>query len=222
VNSTVASSRRLLSVLGLVIALVVPSLAIFEQSIHGKTPDFGAAAVLSLTPWLLLAWAILVERRSLASIGLVQPGWSTLGFGLLGVIINVAISLVMGKIIAGLGWHETDSVLMTQLQKDGPGWLLVLLLVNSALLTEVAFRAYAIESLSDLMNGRRLAAAILSIGLMTAIFTAGRGPHGLVILVDSVFFSAFYLWRRDTTACLIAHALPNFVIGTLVALRLVT
>ncbi len=208
----------MLAASGLGIALGLPALAILGS--HGEIllSDVAAAVLLSLTPWLVLIWILLVERRTLADIGLRRPGWSSIGFGLAGIAVNLAISLGMGAVGAALGWHEVQSALMTRLLA-GPGWFLVLMVGNGALLTEIAFRGYAIERLGTLLGGRFGLAAAAQIGLTTLLFIVSRGPgHGLVWLIDDIVFSVFYLWRRDLGACLIAHAVPNVVASTLVAL----
>ena len=107
--------------------------------------------------------------------------------------------------------------------RQGAGWLLVLLATNGACLTEIAFRGYALERLLELTHGRVVWAAGIQIVLTMWLFVVSRGlGHGVVWLLDDVVFSAFYLWRRDLWVCLLAHALPNFIASTLVAIGAAT
>ena len=210
-------SRRLLSVGGLFLALGLPAVALVESHLQANLSEGMAAVVLAVTPWLLVAWVLVVERRPLVSIGLHRPGWSTLGYGGAGILVNLAISVGVGAFNAHRGLHEADSELMTHL-RQGAGWLLVLLVTNGACLTEIAFRGYTLERLLALTGGRLAWAASLQILLTTGLFIVSRGlGHGIVWCVDDVVFTAFYLWRRDLWVCLLAHGVPNFIASTLVA-----
>ncbi len=100
---------------------------------------------------------------------------------------------------------------------QGPGVILVLLVTNGALLTEISFRAYALERLADSAG----LAAFLQVAITTAIFVAGRGlAHGLVWLVDDLVFTLYYLRTRNTPVCIAAHVIPNMFASSVVALGL--
>lgn len=132
--------------------------------------------------------------------------------------MNVCISAGIAALEKPFGVSEVNSALMTRLL-HGPAPLLVLAVTNGAVLTEIAFRGYVIERLGALCGGRRWSAAIFQIAVTTLMFTASRGvAHGIVWLCDDLVFTAFYLSRRDLTACLIAHAVPNAVAASLIGL----
>ncbi len=216
------SARRLLSVAGLLLALGLPAVALVESHLQANLSEGTAAVILALTPWLVVAWVLLVERRSLTGIGFLRPGWSTLGYGLAGVVVNLAISVGIGALNARWGLHEADSALMTRL-RQGSGWLLVALVTNGACLTEIAFRGYTLERLLELVGCRPALTAAIQIVLTTLLFVVSRGlGHGMVWFVDDCVFTAFYLWRRDLWVCLLAHAVPNFIASTLVAMGIAT
>lgn len=123
----------------------------------------------------------------------------------------------MGAINARLGLQEVLSALMSRLLA-GQGWVLVGLVTGGALLTEIAFRGYALSRLQELLGCRAWLAVGLQNVLTTGLFVLSCGwAHGLVWLVDDLVFSAFFVWRRDTWACLLAHGLPNFLAATFVA-----
>ena len=147
---------------------------------------------------------------------------SSLGYGLAGVAVNVAISAAVGAVNARLGLRETPSVLMSRLLA-GSGWVLVTLVTSGALLTEIAFRGYALTRLRELLAGQAWMAVVVQVVLTTGLFVLSRGwAHGMVWVVDDLVFSAFFMWRRDTWACVIAHAVPNFLAATLVATGVAT
>ena len=206
------TSSRAIAVAGLAIALALPALATCRVGFTDGT----AAIALALTPWLILAWVAGVEKRPLSSIGLHRPRWSLLPLGLAGIAINVTITAGVTAIGARFGLHETQSALMDRLLQ-GPGLILVLLATNGALLTEISFRAFALERLSA--NAK--SAAFLQILITTSIFVVGRGwAHGVVWLVDDLVFTLYYLRTRNTSVCIVAHALPNLFASSVVALGL--
>ena len=203
-----------LSLPGLMIALALPAFATFRI---GFT-DALAAVALAATPWLTILWVLVVERESLGSIGLARPRWLDGVVGLAGAGANAAISAGVTLLFAKLGIRETQSALMERLL-DGPGLLLVALVTNGALLTEISFRAYTIERLSSLLGGNYRIAALAQVVVTTAIFLVGRGwVHGVVWLADDVVFTLFYLKTRNTLACIVAHSVPNLLASLLVAM----
>jgi len=214
---TISRRRRLFSLAGLAIALGFPAFAIVGNRCTVSVPDFSEAIILTATPWLTLAWVVVGERRGLDSIGLHRLNRQSLGFGLAGIVVNVAISIGVGSLNTALGLYETQSPFMTQLLQ-GPGLVLVLIVTNGAALTEIAFRGYAIARLGELAHGRLWIGAVAQIVITTILFTLSRGlAHGLVWLLDDIIFSLFYIWRRDTVACLMAHGVPNLIASTLIA-----
>jgi len=207
-------------ILGLCLALGLPTLALVESHVRHELSPLAAAFLLGLTPWLVVLWVTRIERRPLSSIGLRRPDARTLAYGIAGIVLNVAISVVFSALAAKLGMREEDSGFSNRLIAGGYGWLLVILATNGAVMTEIAFRAYALERLSELIGNRWLAAAV-QLALTGGLFLVSRPAHLWVWLVDDVVFTAFYFWRRDTIACLLAHGLPNLVASLLAALRLV-
>ena len=205
-------SSRAYTVAGLAIALALPALATCRVGFTDGT----AAAALALTPWLTLAWVAGVERRPLSSIGLRRLRWSLLPLGLVGIAANVTITAGVTALCARAGLHVVQSALMGRLLQ-GPGLLLVLLATNGALLTEISFRAFALERLADSAN----LAAFLQVTITTIIFVVGRGwAHGFVWLVDDLVFTLYYLRTRNTLVCIAAHAIPNLFASSVVALGL--
>ncbi len=202
--------------LGLLLALALPALAATRVGFS----DVTAAVALAVTPYLTLAWVWLVERRSLESVGLTRPTWKVVPVGIAAVLVNLAITASVTALTARLGIVEIPSELMARLLR-GSGLLLVFLTTNGALLTEISFRAYSIERLGELLGRRYTVAALVQIAITTVVFIASRGwAHGMIWLVDDVVFTTFYLRTRNTLVCIAAHAIPNFIASSLVALGL--
>jgi uncharacterized protein len=210
--------NRLLSILGVCITFGLPAAALLESHVRDDLSLMQAALVLAATPWLIVIWVMFVERRPLSSIGLRWPDWSTVGYGIAGVVVNVAISVVVGALVKKLGIQDVDSGFPERLIREGYGWLLVLFVTGGAFMTEIAFRGYALERLTELTVGRRWIAAAIQITFTTALFLVSRPAHTPVWLVDDIVFTTFFFWRRDTMSCLVAHAVPNFLASMLVVL----
>lgn len=96
-------SQRFLAAIGLLFAFGLPACALTESRLRTDLSEVNAAVILAATPWLVLGWVWLVERRSPRSIGLGEFSRSTLGFALVGVFANVAISAAVSGINARLG-----------------------------------------------------------------------------------------------------------------------
>ena len=179
-------SSHLLAAGGLLLAFGLPAVTLIENHFRTDLSEAKAAAILAAIPWLVLAWVVLVEDQQLASIGLRWPTRSTLVFALAGVVVNVAISAVLGALNARLGLQEAQSDLMTCLLR-GSGFLLVLLTTNGAVLTEIAFRGYAIECLESILGQRPWLAACTQITCTTVLLVVSRGVrHGLIWLADDL------------------------------------
>ena len=210
--------NKLLTATGLFLAIGVPGLAISRAWSMPFLSDWNAAFMLTATPFLVLLWVLLIEHRPLSGIGIRRLTWRTIGFGVAGIVVNVAIS-ALGRQLFG---PETQSAAMTRLL-SGPGWLVVVVVTSGALLTEIALRGYAIERISELAGRKPWFGAIVQMIVTTALFIQSRGfAHGMIWLMDDAVFSLFYIRQRDTGACLIAHAMPNFVAATLVATGIAT
>jgi membrane protease YdiL (CAAX protease family) len=203
--------NHLLSLLGVCIAFGLPAAALLESHVRQDLSPMQAAFLLAVTPWLIITWVMLVERRPLSSIGFRRPQWSTVGYAIAGVVVNVAISVMVGALVGKFGIKDVDSGFPEQLISEGYGWLLVLFVTGGAFMTEIAFRGYVLERLTELTSGRRWIAAVIQIAFTTALFWVSRPAHAPVWIVDDIVFTTFYFWRRDTTSCLVAHAVPNFL-----------
>ena len=205
-----------LSLAGLSLALVLPALATFRI---GFT-DAAAAIALAVTPWLTILWVVGAEREPLSSIGITVPSPRNIAMGMAGAAVNMAISIGATFLLAQIGISESPSADMERLLK-GSGFLLILFVTNGALLSEVSFRAYAIERLENLTRGRERLAVVLQITITTAVFVIGRGwAHGVVWFLDDIVFTAFYLKTRSTSVCVVAHVIPNLLASSLVVLGL--
>ena len=83
---------------------------------------------------------------------------------------------------------------------------------------ELFYRGYAIERLRSL-GWPRAAAAIVPLVIFSLLHYSGGPVNILIAFILGGILTAFYLWRRDLVANIIAHFLVDFIAN--VAPRLV-
>lgn len=170
------------------------------------------------TMWLVLAAALAChiygDRLPLASVGLVRPRLRSILLGLaVGVSVYVglyAIAFVLWK----NGLFEAKAPASQILQ--WPLWLRLFMLITAGVVEEALYRGFAIERLTAL-TGRRWLAALIALVAFVAAHVPFWGASAIATpIVGGGFFTLVYLWRRDLTACMVAHIAVDSV-GLLLA-----
>jgi uncharacterized protein len=191
-----------------------PLLTIVARRTLGDALSVARILPFDLALWAMLAvvlWVVVrVERQPLASIGLHRPRWSTLAWAL---VLLVGISFVVVPAVlrlayaAGLPGYESGLARLMRL----PAWYRVFLAVSAGVVEEVLYRGYAVERLAAL-TGSRWRGGALAVGVFTLAHVPAWGVGPLpVFLVASAVATAFYLWKRDLVALMIAHALGDAI-----------
>ena len=182
---------------GLLIALVLPQVPIWRSMGGGLAFHWSITGV-------LLAYILLVERRSVASIGLRLPTWKSFAFG-----IPVALILIVGAVVTlyvvfpALHRHMSRAALDNVLHT--PWWLRFLRVTRAAVTEEVCYRGYTIERVQEL-TGRKWIAFVVSVAAFTYSHLGYFGWAYLIYVgFGGVVSGLYYLWRRDLTSNIIAH-----------------
>ena len=198
--------------LGLLIALIPPFVPL------GKWIAPGQAIIALLTRealwWtyagIVIAWLLLVERKSLASIGFRGPTWRTFVFALLAAAVLTALLILEFTFINPL-LHLSDAEAVNvraQIMKT-PYWYRVLMVLRAAVVEEILFRAYLMEKVHEL-SGSGLAAIVVSVIAFTLVHLSGWGVVHLVpVFGAAIVFALLYRFRRDTPSNIIAHFLTD-------------
>lgn len=212
-NDTRSESSERIDVRARVTATVLV-LIVMQLPLGNLLPGSGLATQVarevlfcSLTA-LLLAYILLVERRPIASIGLKWPTWKSFAWGLAGAMVMIAGFMAIYLIIfpaLGVQEAELDTV------KSMPAWLQLVLIARAALFEETYYRGFAIERLTELTNSRALAALISLVAFTFAHLTVWGWPHLIVAAFGGIVLTGLYLFRRDLSACMIAHFVTNGV-----------
>ena len=159
---------------------------------------------------LIIFYVLQFERRPLSSIGLTIPTWRSAVFGMFGAIITVALMALIYLVVIPAFRLPADEPQMATLTAL-PIWFRCLLIARAALFEEILYRGFAIERLTEL-TGRRWLAAALSVIAFTYMHLAYWGwTHLLIAAAGGLVFTTMYLWRRDLSMTITAHALTDIV-----------
>jgi membrane protease YdiL (CAAX protease family) len=142
----------------------------------------------------------------LTSIGLRRPTWLTVvsGLGLL-VVSSYVLAPLTAPLQKALGTEGMQAGI-DQLAAMPP-WFRVVVGLTGGMIEEIFYRGYAIERLATI-TGRAWLGGLIS----AVIFALSHVPVwglGFALAADLPFgllMTAFYLWRRDLLANILAHS----------------
>ena len=153
----------------------------------------------------LLVYIRRVEGLSLRSVGLgTSVWWKSLLWGLVTMVLCGAAAGVIvywTKYTGGARAHEMDNF---------PTWLIVVIVFRAGFVEELFYRGFAIERLMS-MGWPRYAAALFPLTIFALLHYTGGPVNILLAFVLGAILAAFYLWRRDLVANIIAHFLVDFI-----------
>jgi uncharacterized protein len=199
------------SAAGLLIALAgSPVFVAISERLFGELPALGVQVALQLLYCgmaAFLLWFVLrVERLPLKSIGLRQPTWLTIvsGIGLL-LVASFVVAPMTAPLQEALG---TDGI-QAGLDEIAamPLWFRIVVGLTGGMIEEFFYRGYAIERLATI-TGRAWIGGLIS----AVVFGLAHIPEwglGFALAADMPFgllMTAFYLWRRDLLANMLAHS----------------
>ena len=204
------NARRIIILVGLAIALAVPDLGLTGHlpAVSGLDPRY----VREWFWWALLAvvlfYVLVVERRSLASIGFRRPTWKTFVFGFLGGVAATAVIVAaFSLVLPALGLKANADAVIKILQT--PLWYRVLLVTRAAVMEETLFRGYGIERLNELTGNRWIAGAVTWAAFTLAHLPSWGWAQLIIAGSGGLVLTALYLWRRDLICNMTAHWLTD-------------
>ncbi len=187
------------------IALASQAFARRDEIAHAA-PWLGAFALLIAAVWVL---GVHSAGRSAASVGLSwPPSLATLAIA---AVLTAFLVLVYGPLVyaflnwSGLGAFEHGQAGLNLL----PKWYLALAIIIVAGGEEWLYRGFAIPVLEQLTGNIWLAGVIslLAFGLVHLPLW-GFGVS-LTTLFGGAIFTLLFIWRRDATSLMLAHALTD-------------
>ena len=206
VTQAARPSRPGLAAIGLVFALVLPSLGLplYLARIPGMPPLVAQEGFWWALLAIVLFFVLAVERRGLKSIGWRRPDWRTLAFGVGGAAAAMAGgALMIVLVLPRLGLHQDAGALQRMLAN--PFWLRVAIVTRAAIFEEVSIRGYGIERVQELTGSKWIAGAVT-----LAVFSFAHLSHwgvAQVLVAGAVGLplTVLYIWRRDLAANILAH-----------------
>jgi membrane protease YdiL (CAAX protease family) len=201
------------SIVGLAIALGgVAVLASPAHRLLGDADRLTTRVLDQVAMWALLAGVLAVvvlwEGRPLATLGLQPPGWRSVAWGLalaavqMWVVVPATLALLRALGIAGF-----ESGIATVVA--WPVWLRILAVVTAGVVEEALFRGYAIDRLAVFTGGVWTAAALsLAVFVPVHLPLWGWGPLISIACTGGVA-TAFFVWRQDLLANVIAHVVTD-------------
>jgi uncharacterized protein len=187
-----------------------PIVAAISPEVTGGTVSLALMVLLHLVfcgiAGLVLFIILRRECLPLSSVGLRRPDWSTLlTAGLLTLSGFLLQALVIGPLIEFCGREGVDDG-MRQLAAL-PLWFRLFVGATSGAVEELLYRGYAIERLTALTGRRGIGAALATLGFAVAhVPSWGLGFALIGDLPFGILMTAFYLWRRDLLANMLAHS----------------
>ena len=196
------------AVVGLLVAwggtalLVSPAAQVLaDSSIIGRV--VGQAVL-----WLLWAGVIGIvlfwEKRPLSSLWLRRFEWQSIAWA--GVLILGSILLVfpanewLRKAVGLPGYAAGMEYALAS-----PIWLRVFAVLTAGIVEETLFRGYAVTRLWQLSGSLNLAVVLSSVAFAALHLPVwGPGPS-LGFLIGGLATTAFFAWRRDLAAMIVAH-----------------
>ena len=162
-------------------------------------------ALILATAAALLIYIRRVEGLSLQSVGLgTSVWWKSIAWGVvLTIVCGGAAGMIVHatKFTGGPNAHDLERL---------PLWLVVTIVFRAGFVEELFYRGFSIERLSS-MGWPRPAAALLPLTVFSLLHYTGGPVNILIAFVLGAILAAFYLWRRDLVANIIAHFLVDFV-----------
>lgn len=203
---------------GLVIALLsIPAVTTLHRMLAPDPMASSAIVVRELSILAitgLLLWLVVSgERLPLSSIGIRTDRLGrSFGWGILFAVVSFAAAVGMLAAYSALGIHYGEG---QSISRTLPVTSLTVL--RAGISEEVMYRGYAIERLQVLTGSKWIAAGISLV--LFAAFHFRQGWAGVLIaLVLGAVLTAFYLWKRDLVANIVAHFTVDFVPNVLLPL----
>ena len=161
-----------------------------------------------LVMWLFLAIivaiVILWEKRSLSSMWLRPPALSSLGWGLMLAATTIVVVMpTLGWLLRSAGIPGFEAGMAKILVF--PLSLRIFAVITAGVVEDALFLGYGFTRLT-LLTGTKWLAGFLTIGLVALLHSPnwGFGP-ALAYLIAVGLGVAFFVWRKDLLANIVAH-----------------
>lgn len=200
---------------GLCLALLGPAvLAYASEKVIATTQGLGVAllgeAILVLLCVGVLGIVLRWERRTLTSIGIRPLGWQSVGWGIAFAAFLIWVySPLLGRAMgfAHIPWFAEGFAKLARF----PVWYPALGVVIGGTAEELLYRGYAVERLARLTGSWWLAGFLSVLAFGLAHVPMWGWSAAVTTLASGALATAFFVWRRDLLANILAHVVTDFV-----------
>ena len=156
---------------------------------------------------VLLGIVVFIERRSIRSVGLVPLTRFDVALGLALFVIVVIVSAGYTALLHKIFPTFTSGIAAEQLKRlhDVPTAFFLLDIFVNGFFEEISQRGYAIDRLQALSGSLLLASAIALVLDLAAHVPFWGWKYTILIFPAQTLFVLMYIWRRNISACIIAH-----------------
>jgi len=186
--------------LGAALALTrfgAPPKAALETRLSYEAAWWGAAAVTML-------YALIAERKPVASIGLRKPSWRDIaiggGAGLLIVAGTIFVYMTLFPVLLlSISMSHIPNIV------EMPYWYRLVMVLRIALVGELLFRAYAVERMEELGLSGWIAGAISLAAFIAANWSGWNPVESITMVFSGAALTGLYMWRRNLYVNMIAR-----------------
>ena len=153
----------------------------------------------------LVLFILRVEKLPLTSVGIGGSPWRK--------------PLLWSSVLSGICGAVAVAIIAATKYHGGPGsaaierfplWLVTLIVIRAGFVEELFYRGYAIERLQTLGMPRLISAGI-PLAIFSLMHLSGGQVGVLLAFALGGILTAFYLWRHDLVANILAHFLVDFI-----------
>jgi uncharacterized protein len=203
------ATRTIQIVIGLLLALALPFCHLGDLGRGWINPLWGGEVLWWALFVAVMLYVLLVERKTLASIGYRAPGVLDVVLGIVAALIAIfGIGMIFQIVLPAmhLGVNRQLGTLLAT-----PLLFRVATVTRAAFVEETLFRGYGFERIAELTKSPLLA-ALVTWALFTMAHLQSWGWGQVIIAAwGGLVLTGLYLWRRNLWANIICHWLTDGV-----------
>jgi membrane protease YdiL (CAAX protease family) len=203
------ATRTIQIVIGLLLALALPFCHLGDLGRGWFNPLWGGEVLWWALFATIVLYVLLVERKTLSSIGYRAPGVLDVVLGIAAAFVAVfGIGMIFQFVLPAIHLtvnHQLGTLLAT------PLLFRIATVTRAAFVEETLFRGYGFERIAELTKSPLLA-ALVTWALFTMAHLQSWGWGQVIIAAwGGLVLTGLYLWRRNLWANIICHWLTDGV-----------
>ncbi len=165
--------------------------------------------VLLLLTGGVLLYVLSVEQVDAAILGLRRPRLSSLAWGVAGAVLLLAVGVALTVALGAFHIRQDTRTLANLVSKPLP--MILFIALTAAISEEILFRAVLIDHLGALTHSQWIGAIGSIMAFSVAHLSSWNATQLLFVIPSGTILTILFLWKRDLTACVIAHFLVDSI-----------